>query len=445
MGVWQKITDLFRKSETKSPDTTLAGYAINRPSAMWPWDFIGQLQDIKSKIVEIEDLDANDGQIKELHLKMARMATRGGIRFIAKTQNDKMAEIANAWIKRVKLDERETRKQHATRLLKHGNLVIQNVLSANRVEQLIVMPTETMRPIKDDQDQFISPIKAYVQFEYYGTNETASFAQWQISWVALDKDAGKLYGRPLIDSERKRAKQVRMTDDDLVIRRRVRATLRLLHVLEGASEDDIKAYKNRNKDSRENPLKVDSDLYSNKASSVQPIQGDANLDQIKDVQLLNQKLYAGAGTHAHHFGIMSENLNRDIYEDTLADLFERIEEIQELLCDAWEKSLRLEFLLNGINADAYDWDLELVGRKVETPNQQIDRALKEQALGLPLEFIVTRTLGYPWETIAALRDKEIAESDPYGARVNAETGKPPLTIVQGNQRGKESKVYVSDG
>ena len=446
MSLWTRIGGIFRRTEPPK-ETTIRGTAYSKPLAMWPWEHIGQLHDIRTKITEIEELDEADGQVKMLHKKLASMSTRGGVRFVMREgENAKMDKIATAWIKRVNLDHRETRKQHAWRLLKHGNLVLQNVISpAPRIESLVVMPTQTMRPLKDDRDQFPDPGKAYAQMDPMGMSVSTTFAKWQISWAAYDKEANKLYGRPLIDAERKRARQIGVTDEDLVIRRRVRAWLRLLHTLEGASMAELEEYKEFNKESLEDPLRPDNDLYTNQKGGVQAIQGDANLDQIADVKYLNQKFYAGAGTHAHLFGPFAEEMNRDTYEDTLADLYELLEDIQEALCDCWEESLRIEFLLNGINSDAYEWDLKLLARKVETPNQQLDRALKERAVGLPLKLIVTETLNKNWELVKEMINEERDEMDAY-SQVDDELGDnvSPISIVQGNQRNKDSATYVKN-
>jgi len=451
MSLWNKISGLFWKAAPKPAEVTLRGTTYASSPFMFEFEKVGQLTDIKTKIAEIEALDQKDGQVKTLHSKLARIATRGGVRFVCKTENKKMTEIAEEWIRRVGLDKRATRKSHAKRLLKHGNLVIQNVVSGNnRVEQLVTMPTQTMRPEMDDKGQFPNSDNAYSQMDAMsGMTVVTKFARWQIAWVKLDEECNQLYGRPLIDAERKRAMQISMTDDDLVIRRRVRAALRLLHVLEGANEESLQAYKARNRDSLENPLRVDSDLFSNQKGSVTAIQGDANLDQIKDVAYLNQKFYGGAGTHAHHFGILADSLNRDVFEDTLGDLYEMIEEIQESLCDGYNESLRLEFLLNGINADAYDWYLELMGRKVETPNQELDRALKELSANVPEEHVFTETLGLNWDRIIEMRERAREREDPYGTRIEEdletdENGRPKFTIVEGNKRGKDSATYVGN-
>lgn len=451
MSIWTKITGLFASADPQPATDTARGTAYTKHPAQLPWDHIGQLQDLRSKIEEIDNLDNTNGQVKQLHRKMAKFATRGGVSFVMTdgSENQRMADIANEWIKRVKLDKRKVRREHGVRLLKHGNLVIQNVVSdQKRVESLIVMPTTMMKPLLDEKGQFRSVEKAYVQTDFSGMMEMVTFAKWQISWGDIDKESNEIYGRPVIDAERKRAYQIGMTDDDMVIRRRYRAPLRLLHKLLGMRNEEMEEYRRFNKESLENPNAINSDLFTNVEGGVTAIQGDTNLDQIADVQFANKKFYAGCGVSAHQFGLVEDDLNRDVYEDTLGDFYETIEDIQETLADTWEESLRLEFLLNGINADAYEWDLKLEGRKVETPNQQMDRGLKAKTMGLPLKFIITEILRWPWEPIKAMMEEERANLDPYAellANATNDDSTPNIKIVEGNAPGGDSATSVGNG
>lgn len=451
MSIMSKIAGIFSKAEPKSTENTAKGTAYTKPPSQLPWDHIGQLQDLRSKVEEIDSLDKTTGQVKQIHRKLAKLATRGGVTFVMTdgSENRRMAKIAEEWIKRVGLDKRKTRREHGVRLLKHGNLVIQNVVSdQRRVEAMIVMPTTMMKPLLDEKGMFQDVKKAYIQTDYSGMQVLTTFAKWQISWGDIDKESNELYGRPLIDAERKRAYQIGMTDDDLVIRRRYRAPLRLVHFLDGAREEEMLEYKEFNQESLENPLAINTDLYTNKAGGVTAIQGDANLDQIKDVQFANKKFYAGCGVTAHQFGIIEDDLNRDVYEDTLGDLYETVEDIQETLADTWEESLRMEFLLQGINADAKEWDLKLEGRKVETPNQQMDRAIKAKSIGTPSKFIFTEILNWPWEVLEAMKKEEQAESDPFAELFNQainEDGSPNIKIVENNGPGDESATSVGNG
>jgi hypothetical protein len=211
-----------------------------------------------------------------------------------------------------------------------------------------------------------------------------------------------------------------MTEEDQVLRRRTRACLRLAHILEGATPEEIDAYKAMNKDTLQNPLEVTSDFFMNKKGAVQPIQGDANLDQIADVKELKRDFFAGSGVPEHMLGYV-EGVNRDIFADSLEAYYEILEDVQELQADGYEDGFRLQLLLKGINADGYEWELKFKGRKVESDNQLADRMLKHMSLGIPPAMIWPQ-MGYDAEAVKTARDKAAKEKDPYQDRLDQELG-----------------------
>jgi hypothetical protein len=112
-------------------------------------------------------------------------------------------------------------------------------------------------------------------------------------------DLGSM-GRPFLDACAQTWKKLVMTEEDLVIRRRMRAPLRLAHVLEGAQPDDIDKYR-KDHESRAG-LRSRLDFYLNRKGGVTPIQGDATLGEIKDVVHLLDTMYAGSPAPKALFG-----------------------------------------------------------------------------------------------------------------------------------------------
>lgn len=408
--------------------------------------------DYNSIMADVNKMDLEDGRVKQIHNKIARDATRSGVSFISndKTPSPKMADEAKAFIKRCRLDEREKLKSDARFLVKDGELFLENVMDDQlNVVAMRRLPSVSMRPNVDATGRFRDITKAYLQYEPITNQIIATFAAWQITHIRRDANADDPgdRGRPLFDADRVTWKKLVMTEEDLVIRRRTRAPLRSLHTLEGATDAELEAYMARNKDVIEHPLDVMSDYFSNKKGSVQPIQGDANLDQINDVKELKDDFFAGIGMPRHLVGYL-ENINRDVYADSLEAYYEILEEVQELLADGYEAGLRLQYLLRGINADGYDWDLTFNGRKVESDNQLADRMLKHKALGIP-NTLVWPQLKYNVDQVNAARAKEAATNDPYEQRLQQELGGTQpggkkITNVNGNARKGESAVSVKN-
>lgn len=400
-------------------------------------------------IREVRQMDKSDGRVKFMHGKIARDATRGGFTFHLREAADdpRLQKEAASFIKRCGLDKRRKLKAHARALNLDGELFLEWILDGKTVIGVKRLPPESMMPNVDELGRFRDPAKAYRQHDPATMVVKAEFARYQITHIRLDanEDDPGARGRPLLDAARQTYRKLSMTEDDLVLRRRARAPRRLLHVIHGADEDELKAYKKRNEDSADHPLDVTSDFFTNKEGTIQPIEGDANLDQVADVKMLKDDFYAGAGLAPHLFGFVGD-VNRDIFADSLEGFYEILEELQEVLADGYEEGFRLQLLLLGIDADAFGWDFKFTGRKVESPNQLSDRLIKHSTLGIPPEMIWSQ-LGYNPDQVRAARAAAAAEEDPYAARLDAELngGQPAVKIVQGNARNGESAAYVKTG
>jgi hypothetical protein len=254
-------------------------------------------------------------------------------------------------------------------------------------------------------------------------------------------DYGSL-GRPYLDAARGPWKKLTMTEEDLVIRRRSRAPQRKVHVLEGASNEELEEYKARvEKDQLEGNT---TDYYMNKKGSVSALEGDANLDQIADVAHLLDTFFSGAPAPKGLFGYASD-LQRDILEDLKQDFYDELDALQDTLAMAYEIGFQLELLLRGINPEAADVQVVFAERRTETANQAADRALKYQALGAPTTT-VWETAGLDPKEQLERRQAEQESSDPYPDpnSIGEESGnRNQVKVTPGNRRKGESATDVS--
>ena len=129
-----------------------------------------------------------------------------------------------------------------------------------------------------------------------------------------------------------------------------------------------------------NQQDITTNYFSNKKGSVTAVQGDANLDQIADVNYLLDTFFSGSPAPKGLFGY-SGDLNRDILEDLKRDFFDELDGLQDELSWVYEQGFRLQLLLNGINPDDYDFEVSFAERLTETPNAKADRALKIMSVG----------------------------------------------------------------
>lgn len=419
--------------------------------------------ELAAAIHDIRHMDKQDQRVKKIHKRMARDATKGGVRLIF-TGNDspRIKRQFDTFVQRLNLNDRNKLKSDARGLVMEGNLALQWVIDNHmNVVAGLRMPTETLVPLVNTNGTFKDPRKAYKQINPLDHTVAAHFALWQLTVSRLDPDnfddAGSL-GRPYLDASRTVWQKLVMTEEDLVIRRRTRAPQRFSHVLEGADKSDLDLYR---ADIETDITSITTDFYSNKKGGVTALGGDANLDQIADVAHLLDTFFAGAPAPKGLFGYVND-LARDVLEDLKADYYEEIDELQDALAHAYEQGFRLQLLLQGINPNSVDFCLQMAERKTESRNQRADLALKYQALTIPDQIIV-ETLGMDYARVVALRAKqreqerntrdvypEISPPLPGTERTESteETddhkAKPTISITPGNAPKGESATSITN-
>jgi len=394
---------------------------------------------LRAKILDIRDMDEKDPRVKKIHRRMANTAIKGGL-MLRKTTNRRLRRAWENYSRRCRLLNPQKLYSDARGLAMEGNLPMQWILDGNnRVVSGIRMPSETIVPIVEENGQFHDPRMAYQQWDVATAAPVASFALWQLDLVRLDPpnfdDRGSM-GRPYLDAARKAWRQLNMTEEDLVVRRRVRAPLRLAHSLENATEAEVQAYRKEVEDDQNS---ITTDFYSNKKLTVQAVQGDSNLDQIADVVHLLDTFFAGAPAPKGLFGY-TEGLARDILEDMKRDYFEEIDAVQEVLAGVYQSGFELDLLLQGINPDLDDIMVTFAERNTETKNQAADRALKYKSIGASNQT-TWETAGLDPNEELERREEEAESTDPYP---ETGAGGSDVSITPGNAPKGESATDVTN-
>jgi len=465
MGI---LDTLFRRRPVPAaaaPERTLPGErpagAGARGSTVVPDDALKRMYrqfwvdvDLRSTILDIRRMDALDGRVKSIHRRTSRAAAKGGIKLSAPGAPRWLQAEFGAFIRSLHLDRRDKLESDLRGLMMEGNLCMQWVPNADEsgVAAGVRMPAETIVPQVNETGMFADPRQAYVQRDIYGARDMATFALWQMTVARLDPrnydDFGSL-GRPYLDATRAVWLKLTGTEEDLVIRRRMRAPLRMSHVLEGASPEDLDDY--RAGVERDQAAGNFRDYYLNKKGAVSAVQGDANLDQIADVDLLLDTFFAGAPAPKGLFGYVKD-LSRDVLEDLKADYFDEIDAMQDNTAWTYQEGFKLHLLLRGRNPDAWDWKVAFAERRTDTPNQRADLALKYQALGLP-RTVVWDATGVDVAAAELAATKEKAETDPYpvgddgGAPAGDDPARPAarprVSVTPGNAPKGESATTIS--
>ena len=387
----------------------------------------------------MRQMDQQDGRVKMIHSRVSRDVVRGGLVMQYGEQASSKA-LKDEWERfehRLGLNRSEKLRSDARALVLEGNLPLQLVLDdAQDVVAAVRMPSDTLVPMVDLGGRFKNPAAAFEQRDVMTGKVLASFAAWQLALCRLDPDnfddLGSM-GRPWMDACASTWRKLVMTEEDLVIRRRVRAPLRLAHILEGADEIALQAYRQSTEGEKG---EITTDFYLNRKGGVQAIQGDATLGDIGDVAHLLDTFFAGNPAPKGLFGY-TNGMARDILEDLKRDYYAEVDGLQDLQAGAYAFAFRIHLLFKGIDPGPNEFLLRFAERRTETNNQVADLALKYMALQLPDDLVYSE-MGFDADRVRAMKTVQANRNDPYPNPLKV--GPDGLPISQGT-----FKVGVTPG
>jgi hypothetical protein len=312
---------------------------------------------------------------------LARDATKGGYQ-IEVVNHEAAQAAADELVRRLKLFGRLDDFVRLT--LRDGDSFLEVGVNKEReIAELTRKPTLKMRRNSDKFDRFPEPTLAYwYADEEYMQQPTASalwFAEWQILHVRWQHDEGNRYGRPLLSSGRRAWKRITEGETDVAIRRKTRAGMRYLHVVEG-DESAIEAYKTRNQEALADPGIAQADFYSNKPGSISTIGGDQTIGSIEDIAHHIDTFWIGSPVPKALLGY-GRDLNRDVlteqkeqYDETLDSVVGWVKEqiIEPLLHTQW--------LLMGILPETVEYKITRPSKAVVKPADILQIAQAAQAL-----------------------------------------------------------------
>jgi hypothetical protein len=250
----------------------------------------------RAMVQTMREMDRKDGRVKQIHNRLARDCIRGGLvlQVSEKSSSETLKREWRALQGRLQLDMTEKLKSDARGFVMEGNLPLQLVLGDSQdVVAAIRMPSETLLPITDQGGRFKNPSAAWEQRDVMTGTTLATWAAWQMSVARLDPDnfddMGSM-GRPFLDACAHVWRKLVMTEEDLVLRRRMRAPLRMAHVLEGADEPTLEAYRQRVEGEKGD---ITTDFYLNRRGGVTAVQGDASPEASTPLQACCAAAHAG--------------------------------------------------------------------------------------------------------------------------------------------------------
>lgn len=369
--------------------------------------------DLRARIIDVRNIDQSDPRVKKIHSRTASMVIKGGLRLVNPGGNKTLMRTWDRLHRRLNLDKRAKLHSDARGTMMEGNLALQLVLDeSRRLAAIVRMPAETIRPVVDEGGRFTDFQRAYEQYDLLSGKVRTAWPLWRFYLGRLTPDnyddLGSM-GRPYLDATRTIWRKLAMTEEDLVLRRRMRAPQRVSHQLENVSDEDFRTYKQEVEAGQGDGVRTD--YFIRGKGKVEAVQGDNTLDQIADVAHLLDTFFAGSPAPRGLFGYAGD-LNRDVLEDLKRDFYEEVDALQDEIAGAYQYALELDLLLSGANPENFDFSVQFAERSTETLNQRADRALKYQALQLPMQTVWESAGLDPQAELAKLENQKRSR-DPY--------------------------------
>lgn len=436
MGLIDTINRVFSRRQAAaandtSQETAAAQAAVTSPTQSITQRLHGDRQ--RAQLVRVcNEMYETDPRCEQAVNTLARDMAKGG--FAVKSDDTRATDVANALIERLKLQS--VLDDYARETLIEGDTFVEVGIDAEpAITSLTRKPVLHMQRNSDRADRFSNSSRAYwYDDRLFATLEAPPdaiwFAEWQIIHMRWNHRSKRRYGRPLFGSAVGAWKRVTEGELDLAVRRKTRAGMRYLHIVEGADATALEAYKENNRAALDDPYSGIADFFSNKPGSISAIQGDAKLNDIDDVIHHIETWWTASPVPMVLIGY-GKDLNRDVLEQKLTQYERSLESLTQWLEDDLVRPLlEREWLLNGIYPDNLKYELVWRYKSPSSPadlKNVADAIVRFKALNIPdaiINAIVARFL--PWLDITALLEADGQTppdaTDAQPARLSATLG-----------------------
>jgi hypothetical protein len=222
---------------------------------------------------------------------------------------------------------------------------------------------------------------------------------------------GQMYGTSMLRGIRLLYKKLKMTEEDLVIRRRTRAGLKLHHYgatpEEPLEQDEVDEYIAMNNSTAMN---VRTDFYSNGKWKIDVLRSDDGVSEIADVKHLENALFVGLRTPKGLLGI-GEDTNKATLERQEVAYIRLLNEIDEVIGDQIRHVFDIGLQLKGISPDAVDYELLWQEKTIEDMNTKVERLILQANGGFISKQTGTNEMGYNFEDEMHRIEQERKEYD----------------------------------
>ena len=347
-------------------------------------------------IKEMRRMASEDARVNRILYKLSADAAEKSFSVNVEDGPGKRARIeAQGVLERCRylINDREYLRGWIEALLRDGDLFLQLMVSPEReIVKAKKLATEITFSRKDAKGDFPKDRKPYYQARSFFDYELiGEFEEWEIVHAKWRYEDGSPYGVPLFLAGQKAVKRVDSGEENMSIRRRLRAGLRFFYNIGTANNpsswDEVRKFKELNKDTLENPDNVVANIYGNGLMDMKAIQGDSDLGNKEDIDhfeglismvgLVPSALMSGGREAATNMNVI--DAEEDDYGRTLMAICETAELgfVRPIL----DNSL----LFSGINPDSIDYSINWGADGRESGFRKLQKAVLWSRLGFSHE------------------------------------------------------------
>ena len=374
------------------------GLTIKTSPMLWPYEIFVLEWERRTLLRDLELLVKRDSRLDRANYVMANAATRGGITVTVGTcRNSKVQKEAQAIID--KMMKNTKLNAHlpawARTVIRDGDIFLNIIADMDHgrptahITRIKNLPAITMERIDDMTDSFPDIKKAFMQIDPITRQDIQPFPLWSINHMRWKYEPGERYGRSQYYSGREMWKKLKMTEEDMVVRRRTRAVQRRVHVIGNkdnpGTDTEVKKYRSENRLDDPRNARITADYFINGLGEVKNLEGDAHLDHIKDVEYLLENAMIGTGVPLHILGF-GRNVNRDVVQDQKRTYKEDCKGIQDLIEHGDPGSFsgiravfNMALALGGLNPDEIPINVGWAQLDDDTLAEMTDNVLKLRA------------------------------------------------------------------
>lgn len=296
----------------------------------------------------------------------------------------------------------------AKELLILGDVFLEVIIDFN-TNEIVDLKKLPARTVERQEDEFGNLVK-FVQRDDLGQIIT-EFEPWQILHMRWNNFTGQMYGTSMLRGVRLLYKKLKMTEEDLVIRRRTRAGLKLHHY--GASPEEplepeeVDEYIEMNKSTAMN---VRTDFYSNGKWKIEVLKSDDGVSEIADVKHLENALFVGLRTPKGLLGI-GEDTNKATLERQEVAYIRLLNEICEVIGEQVRHVFDLGLKLKAIDPNNINYELLWKEKTIEDMNSKIERLILQSNGGFISKETSTNEMGYNFEDEMHRIEQEMKKYD----------------------------------